>query len=75
MFAQPMNGQQYEDMMEAAHKLKVYKKVYATETKPVSKIEVVEAPAPTAMPETVEGESVPDDECAADKKADSNATN
>lgn len=39
MVAQPMNGQQYEDMMKAAHKLKTFETVYYSEKK-------AEAPAP-----------------------------
>jgi len=66
MYAELINGQQYKDMMEAAHVQKTFEKVYFTEKEPEPKIEVVKDSAPVSV--AVEGESVPDDECAADKK-------
>jgi hypothetical protein len=82
MFASSINGQQYEDMMTAAHELKTFEKVYYSEKKTEPKVEVpvpmtVEAPiaAPVAsIPEVVEGSGVPDDECAADKKPEDSAS-
>jgi nitrogen fixation-related uncharacterized protein len=77
-FATSINGQQYDDMMQAAHELKTFEKVYMAKNEVSPKVEekIVEKKAEekpqesaeASMPEVVEGSGVPDDECAAEKK-------
>lgn len=70
MFAQSMNGQQYEDMIKSAHVQKTFEKVYYTEKKVEPKVEevAVQEEVVTSKIEVVEGAGVPDDECAGANK-------